>query len=42
MVKNFILFNVYMETYSNWSNFKMSKDKYELIIDFGKYRLYLS
>ena len=39
---NFILFKVYIEKYTNWSNLKVSKDKYETIIDFGKYRLYLS
>jgi hypothetical protein len=39
---NFILFKVYIEKYSIWSNLKVSKDGYETIIDFGKYRLYLS
>jgi len=39
---NFILFKVYIEKYTNWSNLKVSKDKYETIIDFGKYRLYVS
>ena len=39
---NFILFKVYIEKYTNWSNLKVSKDKYETIVDFGKYRLYLS
>lgn len=42
MTINFILFKVYIEKYTNWSNLKVSKDKYETIIDFGKYRLYLS
>ena len=42
MYMNFILFKVYIEKYSIWSNLKVSKDKYETIIDFGKYRLYLS
>lgn len=42
MYINFILFKVYIEKYGNWSNFKVSRDKYETIIDFGKYRLYLS
>ena len=42
MYINFILFKVYIEKYSNWSNLKESKDKNETIIDFGKYRLYLS
>ena len=42
MYINFILFKVYIEKYTNWSNLKVSKDKYETIIDFGKYRLYLS
>ena len=39
---NFILFRVYIEKYTNWSNLKVIKDKYETIIDFGKYRLYIS
>ena len=39
---NFILFRVYIEKYTNWSNLKVLKDKYETIIDFGKYRLYIS
>lgn len=42
MYINFILFKVYIEKYSNWSNLKVSKDEFETIIDFGKYRLYLS
>ena len=42
MYINFILFKVYIEKYSIWSNLNVSKDKYETIIDFGKYRLYLS
>ena len=42
MYMNFILFKVYIEKYSIWSNLKVSKDKFETIIDFGKYRLYLS
>lgn len=42
MVKNFILFNIYIEKYSQWSNFKINKDKYETIVDLGKYRFYLS
>ena len=42
MYMNFILFKVYIEKYSIWSNLKVSKDKYETIIDFGKYRFYLS
>jgi len=42
MTINFILFKVYIERYSKWSNLKVSKDKYETIIDFGKFRLYLS
>lgn len=39
---NFILFRVYIEKYTNWSNLKVTNDKYETIIDFGKYRLYVS
>jgi hypothetical protein len=42
MYMNFILFKVYIEKYSIWSNLKVSKDKFETIIDFGKYRFYLS
>ena len=42
MYVNFILFKVYIEKYTIWSNLKVSKDKYETIIDIGKYRLYLS
>ena len=42
MYMNFILFKVYIEKYSFWSNLKVSKDKFETIIDFGKYRFYLS
>ena len=42
MYMNFILFKVYIEKYSNWSNLKVTKDKYEILIDFGKWRLYLS
>lgn len=42
MYMNFILFKVYIEKYSIWSNLKVTKDKYEIVIDFGKYRLYLS
>ncbi len=42
MTINFILFKVYIEKYTNWSNLKISTDTYETIIDFGKYRLYVS
>ena len=42
MYMNFILFKVYIEKYTNWSNLKVTNDKYETIIDFGKYRLYVS
>ena len=42
MNMNFILFRVYIEKYTNWSNLKVQTDKYETIIDFGKYRLYVS
>ena len=42
MYINFILFKVYIEKYSIWSNLKVTKDKYETVIDFGKYRLYVS
>ena len=39
---NFILFKVYIEKYTKRSDFKVSNDTYETIIDFGKYRLYVS
>ena len=39
---NFILFRVYIEKYTKWSDFKVSNDTHETIIDFGKYRLYVS
>lgn len=39
---NFILFKVYVETFSKWSNLKISADNYEKIVDFGFWRLYLS
>lgn len=39
---NFILFRVYIEKYTKRSDFKVRTDKYETIIDFGKYRLYVS
>jgi len=42
MTMNFILFKVYIEKYSKWSNLKVSKDKYETIADFGYWRFYLS
>ena len=42
MLINFILFNVYIEKYAKRSDFKVTKDKYETVIDFGKYRLYVS
>lgn len=42
MTINFILFKVYIEKYANWSKLSVSKDKYDTIIDFGKYRFYLS
>ena len=42
MTINFILFKVYIEKYNNWSNLKVSKDKYEKIADIGYWRIYLS
>ena len=42
MLINFILFKVYIEKYTKRSDFKVMKDKYETVIDFGKYRLYVS
>ncbi len=42
MLINFILFKVCIEKYTKRSDFKVTKDKYETVIDFGKYRLYVS
>lgn len=42
MTINFILFKVYIEKYTNWSNLKVSKDKYETMVDFGYWKFYLS
>ena len=42
MYINFILFKIYIEKYDIKSDFSVSKDKFETIIDFGKYRFYLS
>lgn len=42
MYINFILFKVYIEKYSNWSNFKLTKDNYETILDIGYLRIYFS
>lgn len=39
---NFILFNIYIENYSIWSNLKVTKDNYETIVDFGYWRFYFS
>ncbi len=39
---NFILFKVYIEKFSKWSNLKVNKDKYEWVIDFGFWRFFLS
>jgi len=39
---NFILFKVYIEKYSKWSNVKLSADNYEKIVDFGYWRFYFS
>ena len=42
MTINFILFKVYIEKYSIWSNLKVNRDKYEKIVDIGYWRIYLS
>ena len=42
MYINFILFRVYIEKYSIWSNLKVTKDNYETIVDFGYLRFYFS
>ncbi len=42
MSMNFILFKVYIESFSKWSNFKLSADNYEKIVDFGFWRFYFS
>lgn len=39
---NFILFKVYVEKYTKLSKFKITTDTHETVIDFGKYRLYVS
>ena len=42
MYINFILFKVYIEKYSNWSNLNLTKDNYETILDIGYLRIYFS
>ena len=42
MNMNFILFKVYVESFSKWSNLKVNKDKYERVIDFGYWRFFIS
>jgi hypothetical protein len=42
MYINFILFKVYIEKYSNWSNLNITKDNYETILDIGYLRIYFS
>jgi hypothetical protein len=42
MYINFILFKIYIETYSIWSNLNIRKDNYETIVDFGYWRFYFS
>jgi len=39
---NFILFKLHIEKYTKWSNLVVTRDTHETIIDFGKYRLYVS
>ena len=38
---NFILFKVTTESYSKWVNLRVTKTKYEFIIDFGFWRVYV-
>nr|BAR31430.1 hypothetical protein [uncultured Mediterranean phage uvMED]BAR31490.1 hypothetical protein [uncultured Mediterranean phage uvMED] len=42
MSLNFILFKVYIESFSKWSNLNVSKDKYEIVMDFGFWRFFIS
>jgi len=42
MYINFILFKVYIEKYSIWSNLKVTNDNYETILDIGYWRFYFS
>lgn len=39
---NLILFKVYIESFSKWSNVKISADNYETILDIGYWRFYFS
>ena len=41
MLINFILFKLYIEKYNRRSDFRVTKDTHETIVDFGKYRLYV-
>jgi len=41
MYINFILFKVYIEKYSKWSNFECKRDNNEYIIDFAFWRVFL-
>ena len=38
---NFILFKVYVESFSKWSNLKMTRGKHEIMVDFGYWRVYI-
>jgi len=42
MLINFILFKFYIEKYNKRSDFRVTRDTHETIVDFGKYRLYVS
>ena len=42
MYINFILFKVYIERYSKWSNLKIIKDNHETMLDFAFWRFYIS
>jgi len=39
---NFYLFSIYVEKYSKWSSFRTITNKYEFIVDFGYWRIYLT
>jgi hypothetical protein len=37
----FILFTIFLEKFSKWSNFKITKSQNEYIIDFAYLRIYV-
>ena len=38
---NFILFKIYVETWKRWASFSFKRDKFEFIVDFGWWTIYL-